>query len=238
MSVPRSKSAPHVRSDILNVNGRSSREQHRSPSPQLLRSKSVLGPRHELTSPAVEREDPFNLSNFFPSPLGLGERDDEWKWLQGETTRAERSPGYSTPLAEEDEWLPGTPPDVETHEKRLDEALTVEAIHREDKLGILTFGDFLASSGARDRYSDDPLMSPYSENDLTDDEALYHALAALRASRGLAMEREAINQLRGRFDDLFAAEATEGILEGLTDGGYSLLYGGIRGAMDFFDTKF
>lgn len=240
MSISRSKSTSHVYGDAIQYPH--SREQNRPPRAHLPRSKSVLGHR-ELTSPPVvrspsgEREDPFNLSNFFPSHLGLGERSDEWRWLQDEANRAERSPtrsGYTSPFAEEDEWMPPTPPDME----QLNGELAEEAIQREDKLGILTFGGFLASPHAGNKHSDDQLRSPYSEYDLTDDEALYHALSAQRVSRGRAMEREAANQLRCRFDELFAAEAAEGIMEGLVDGGYSLLYGGIRGAMDLFDTQF
>ncbi|KAH9837043.1 uncharacterized protein C8Q71DRAFT_756605 [Rhodofomes roseus] len=238
MFIPRSKSTPHVNGGA--INGPHTREQQRPSRPHLPRSKSVLA-HHDLTSPIVrspsgEREDPFSLFNFFPSSLGLGERDDGWKWLQDDAIRAERSPtrsGYSTPFAEEDEWLPTTPPDGELYAQPLDEELAEEAIQREDKFGILTFGDFLASRRAGNKYSDDQLMSPYSEYDLTDDEALYHALSALRASRGLAMEREGADQLSVRSDELFAAGATEGILEGLT-AGHSLLLG----AMDLFDRRF
>ena len=212
-------------------------------------------------SPTVEREDPFNLSNFFPSHFGFGERDEEWKWLQDETSHTERSParsGYSTPFAEDDAWLPPTPPDEEMHEESLDEELTEATIQKEDKLGILTFGGtsvyirkehllmmgwthaggFLASKRTGDKYSEDQLISPYSEYDLTDDEALYHALSALRTSRGLSTEPETTKQVRAQFDELFVTEAAESVLEGLNDGGYSLWHGGVRGAMDFFDTKF
>lgn len=105
-------------------------------------------------------------------------------------------------------------------------------------MGWTHAGGFLASKRASDKYSEDQLMSPYSEYDLTDDEALYHALSALRASRELSTEREATKQTRARFDELFVTEAAESVLEGLNDGGYSLWHGGIRGAMDFFDTKF
>lgn len=145
MPITRSKSTPHVSGGALN--GIHPHEPH-PPRPQLPRSRSVLGSHHrEVTSPtiayspSVEREDPFNLSNFFPS-LNFGERDDEWKWLQEETSHAERSParsGYSTPYAEEDAWLPRTPPE-EMRGELVDEALTEAAIQHEDKLGILTFG--------------------------------------------------------------------------------------------------
>lgn len=144
MSIPRSKSTPHVSGGVPNV--MHPHESRRLPRLHLPRSKSVLGPhRREATSPtvayspSVEREDPFNLSNFFP---GFGERDDEWKWLQEETSHRERSPtrsGYSTPYAEEDGWLLPTPPE-EMCGERLDEELTEAAIQHEDKLGILTFG--------------------------------------------------------------------------------------------------
>ncbi|KAH9937182.1 uncharacterized protein B0H18DRAFT_950124 [Fomitopsis serialis] len=240
MSISRSKSTTHIYGGA--IQGPHSREQNRPPRAHLSRSKSVLGHRELTSSPVVrspsgEREDPFNLSNFFPSHLGLG----EWGWLQDETNHIERSPtrsGYTTPFAEEDEWMPATPPDVETYNRPLNGELAEEAIQREDKLGILTFGDFLASPHAGNKHSNDQLVSPYSEYDLTDDEALYHALSAQRVSRGRATEREAGTQLRGGFDELFAAEAASGIMEGLADGGYSLLYGGIRGAMDLFDTQF
>ena len=105
-------------------------------------------------------------------------------------------------------------------------------------MGWTHAGGFLASKRAGDKYSEDQLISPYSEYDLTDDEALYHALSALRTSRGLSTEPETTKQVRAQFDELFVTEAAESVLEGLNDGGYSLWHGGVRGAMDFFDTKF
>ena len=146
MSIPRSKSTSHVVGGV--ANDTHTHQQQRSSRPHLPRSKSVLGShQREVTSPtvtyspSVEREDPFNLSNFFPSYLGFGERDDEWKWLQEESERSPARSGYSTPFVEEDTWMPPTPPEEEMYEESsLDDERTEAAIQKEDKLGILTFG--------------------------------------------------------------------------------------------------
>lgn len=153
MSVPRSRSAPHISSATLTKISAATAspepsESHYHVRPLLSRHQSAVvisGSSHHLVpayTPRVEREDPFSLSGFFPTNFAALEHpdaDQEWDWLRAtdededEDGGAFRS-GPVSPISEsDDEWPIHTP--CSLHDE---DALTGAAIKREDKLGILT----------------------------------------------------------------------------------------------------
>lgn len=149
MSVPRSRSVPHITLQTTNLSTASSSSQpaERHARPHLPRHRSAVAlssSSHHLVpvyTPRVEREDPFSLSGFFPAnfaALEHPEAEQEWDWLRvtddSDAGDDDHRSGRVSPISEsDDEWTVPTPcsPDVE-------DALTGDAIKREDKLGILT----------------------------------------------------------------------------------------------------
>lgn len=151
MSIPRSKSAPHVGpiqshpDPLAKVDNKPRIVRHSSAL--VVTSLATTSSRHGSgrQSPRVEREeDPFSLSGFFPSQLALSNKlhVGGWKWLRSEddddsTGEYEAFTGYVSPVSEEDdEWMPSTPIFHHQEEER-----TLEAIKQEDKLGILSLSE-------------------------------------------------------------------------------------------------
>lgn len=102
-------------------------------------STDLAGPsasaRSGYSTPRGERaEDPFSLGGFFPSQLpGNDGQAEEWTWLRELETDEE-----SDPTPPDDAWLAdGGLPTLDTTAD--DEA--GEVIRREDKLGVLSFGE-------------------------------------------------------------------------------------------------
>ncbi|KAI0361303.1 hypothetical protein OH77DRAFT_1516283 [Trametes cingulata] len=219
MSIPRSQSVPHVSSLRIttDVPRASQRDSARPKLPRHRSAVAVAGssqPLASLYTPRSEREDPFSLGGFFPANLGAFENspeEHEWDWLHASDDRAVlRSParsGLVSPISEDDEWDIPTPCSAFAD---AGDALTRDAIKREDKLGILALsgksrlrllafvmdgklnadmilGDpadkLTLPSHGDELYVEDRLLSPYTQpGDPLDDEAVYDALRALRTA--------------------------------------------------------
>jgi len=177
----RSKSTPHLTISLI-----ASDDSAVEPKPpaSLRKQKSFIfdhtfTPKHHGSSPItgtplLEREDPFNLSGFFPGPLTAG-TDQQWNWL-----RAQESD--SSDEEDESEIDPSMP-----HTPILADADLL--IRSEDKMGILTLSNLLETMktdgiGAEMQLN---LMSPYDEDDdvLDSADSLYDTFKARR----LASER-------------------------------------------------
>lgn len=152
-------------------------------------------------------DDPFSLAGFFPASLaGVSEYERtthmEWDWLHYEVDDQEgvvgkrqhalehvptptRS-GYASPTSsEEEEWaMPATPPLTATRPMfdRGEDEVCGETIRREDKLGILSLPNPFVLAESSDVLAQGPLLSPYSEDNPCDSDALYNALCALRTA--------------------------------------------------------
>ncbi|KAH9944134.1 uncharacterized protein BXZ73DRAFT_87095 [Epithele typhae] len=149
-------------------------------------------------TPHIEREDPFSLAGFFPSPfyapaLEAAPRAHEWDWLRASTddddVPIEYLSGRVSPISSDDDWSVHTPSphDLEDAFSRVND-FEEETIKREDKLGVLEFSSdtlFLASRRP-EPYVDDRLLSPYTQpGDPLDADAVYDALRALRTAHSL-----------------------------------------------------
>ncbi|KZT05873.1 uncharacterized protein LAESUDRAFT_759773 [Laetiporus sulphureus 93-53] len=236
MSISRSKSALLVSSSAA-LPGSS----HIYPArPLPLRRTRSAGAHHtplHVTSPyspRTEREDPFNLTSFFPSQLCFaeGSQEQQWKWLQdcdgdSDSECAEHS-RVSSPIAEE--FLPPTPPDTSLI-GAADEA-TADIIKHEDKLGILALGEFMPSGAANDPSLGEQLLSPYAEDGPTDDDGLYYVLCGLRKRQASLLHKR--EKPLVTFDQLFAPR-TDGDVELLDGDRGSLVYRGMWRALEFFD---
>lgn len=82
-------------------------------------------------TPALEREDPFSLGGFFPSPLTTG-ADQQWNWLRAE----EGDDSNDDDESEIDPSMPHTP--ILANADLL--------IQNEDKMGILTLCELMRGS--------------------------------------------------------------------------------------------
>ncbi|KAI0800973.1 hypothetical protein C8Q74DRAFT_458764 [Fomes fomentarius] len=226
MSVPRSRSVPHISSlqtTKLHPDPSSSSpsDRDRHARPQLSRHRSAVtisSSAHHLApiyTPRVEREDPFSLSGFFPANLNFAalehpETEQEWDWLRAsdhseadESEQLEFRSGRVSPISEsDDEWNIPTPcsPEVE-------DALTGDAIKREDKLGILKLSNTLFMPPRGDElYVEDRLLSPYTQaGDPLDTDAVYDALRALRTAHSLPYASPVKNE-SAALHELFSPE--------------------------------
>ncbi|CCL98298.1 uncharacterized protein FIBRA_00292 [Fibroporia radiculosa] len=229
MSIAHSKSASSL----------PSLSQPKTPRPALprVRSAIVQSPSSPVSVYALRgdrNEDPFSLSDFFPSDLMGSEHDRgrEWAWLQ--TRRIHRDEELSDDLpspADETEWLPPTPPSLVAGDFTDDE--TRECIRREDKLGILTLGHPLAIKYMDSVLQSDHMLSPYAEDGPTDYEGLYRSLSALReATHGTPRVSEVKN---ASVAELFCPRAEYDEVGHGVQG--SLVYRGLWRAFELLDTQ-
>ncbi|KAK7694920.1 hypothetical protein QCA50_002108 [Cerrena zonata] len=120
MSIPRSKSAPHVPDSAVKTkkDGQTKPKLPRHASAITLGSSTFTSPHaYPYHSPREHEpeEDPFSLAGFFPNGLGLAQkwRDNAWKWLrdtdEDETEEDVILPRTMSPVSEDEEWLPRTP---------------------------------------------------------------------------------------------------------------------------------
>jgi hypothetical protein len=153
-------------------------------------SSPVLSPISRL-----ERDDPFNLTSFFPTSR-ISEEEERWSWLRTE----DEHEITEEPIADENSYENKT---------------AGEVIKSEDKLGVLSLSQLFfwydvgrslkmlsdtlfAARGHEDLPMDDRLLSPYSDEDVVDVESLYLALHQRRrrdAQRGVADAKPAIGGL-------------------------------------------
>ncbi|KAH9947928.1 hypothetical protein B0H21DRAFT_296689 [Amylocystis lapponica] len=195
MSIPRSKSAATVHSWTTS----SQHSTHVHPSrPELPRSRSAIAPTPWSSGSSNLRrtekvEDPFSLSDFFPAHVYIqGKEEPDWNWVREpeEDVDEELDDRSGLSLVVEQEHDPKRPSALD--------AGVGDVIRQEDKLGILSLSAprFLVSVH---------LLSPYSEGDLTDDEALYSSMRAHRRTHGLP--HTVLSEDRpSSLDGLFCAE--------------------------------
>ncbi|KAL1748523.1 hypothetical protein HDZ31DRAFT_60260 [Schizophyllum fasciatum] len=122
-------------------------------------------------TPKIERENPFNCADFFPR---RADEHEEWNWLQEEEEETQE--------VEEEVPYPGG--------RAMDEKAIKDTIAMEDKLGILALGDMLFDSKSRAEQlplatapEESRLVSPYTDDEPVDHEALYQSLCARREAR-------------------------------------------------------
>ncbi|TFK36817.1 hypothetical protein BDQ12DRAFT_226172 [Crucibulum laeve] len=163
MSISRSKSAPHT---IVSM---TPSRLARSGSHQYLPGENWgQSSRGTKVTTRRERGDPFSLLGFFPVSLTGIESEDEWQWLREEERRDEKYEG-------------GTSRSQSIFGEK-DEKGTGEAIKGEDKLGVLSLGEYTMVFG-QVAGDDERLMSPYWE-EAVDEESLYLGLCARRKRHG------------------------------------------------------
>lgn len=202
MSLPRSKSTPLVYTPTTASIHDTPVRRHR---PELLRARSVIAPTassywSSVYSLRAEKvENPFHLSDFFPARLGTDAQDWDWLREQAEDRDLDDPPTAAGNFITEEQRTRYSP-------SRQDGGRGVgDVINSEDKLGILSFSaprflttssscvthlrklsdNLFASSEDDTRVVDDQMFSAYAEGDLTDDEALYSSICALRAAHNL-----------------------------------------------------
>ncbi|KAG7099174.1 hypothetical protein E1B28_001045 [Marasmius oreades] len=190
-TLPRSKSAPQPLPALSACASTNVHSLPRSASHQTIQPKAKSAPmgavrptNRALHSPRIEREQPFNLAGFFPTGT-LGEMQNEassWWLREGD----EESEGQS--------WCPAVAEaGTEGMVGQISDEMTRAAIKNEDKMGILSFGNFFAR---KDDGRQERLLSPYSDDEPVDHESLYLSLCARRRAQG-------IESVEGRFGELF-----------------------------------
>ncbi|KIM75372.1 hypothetical protein PILCRDRAFT_827281 [Piloderma croceum F 1598] len=166
MPIKRSQSAPQpIKSLFTTPNPRAAT--FRGPQTSLPRSKSYLvdqsATNSPLSTPWIEREDPFNLGGFFPaSPRAAPEEEEQWKWLRKEEDEDDKeSVSFS----------------VDSAIEQLEDASAEETIKSEDKFGVLSLNTMFTITESE---ADDRLFSPYAEEEAIDNDSLYLSLRARR----------------------------------------------------------
>ncbi|KAK1229683.1 hypothetical protein PQX77_007245 [Marasmius sp. AFHP31] len=146
-TIPRSKSAPQPLPALRSF-ATTPAHLPRSASHQTIQPKAKsastgsLRPIHRgVVSPRTEREDPFNLTGFYPtgSMGGTSHGDASW-WLP--ETEEEGEKHEETPVnTEERTWsFGGEDAGPNRTAGQMSDEMTREAITSEDKMGILSFG--------------------------------------------------------------------------------------------------
>jgi hypothetical protein len=146
MPIPRSKSAPQPIASALDGKHKLSLTTTDYPGESsVVRSKSFVASAPLVPvypSSALERDDPFSLSTFFPSPLQRGKSvtgSGEWRWLRGghdgDRDVLMGSDAEDLPSSSSDGMrsVPPTPGGI-----MFGEDLTGESIKDEDKIGVLS----------------------------------------------------------------------------------------------------
>ncbi|KAF9270185.1 hypothetical protein L218DRAFT_1071659 [Marasmius fiardii PR-910] len=194
-TLPRSKSAPQplpVLSVLASAHvtplPRSASHQTIQPKARSSSSVETMRPiNRAMHSPRIEREQPFNLTGFFPTGT-LNEKKNErssWWLREGEEQDEEgEDQSWTTAAAES-----GT----EGMVGQISDEMTRAAIKNEDKMGILSFGNFFAR---KDDGRHECLLSPYSDDEPVDHESLYLSLCSRRKAQG-------IETSDGRFGEIF-----------------------------------
>ena len=153
MPIPRSKSAPQPISFSYGGQNQSYTNPSKGKGPIRSQSSSSLVPVHSLYhSRNIEREDPFNLSTFFPSQLGgQDKRENEWHWLREDVRNASL---YGDTDEEDVDDVFSTPSGI-----MLGDDIASQSINGEDKLGVLSLCTFLPKCDYRDRRADIALQT-------------------------------------------------------------------------------
>ncbi|KDQ63510.1 hypothetical protein JAAARDRAFT_53716 [Jaapia argillacea MUCL 33604] len=203
MSIPRSKSAPqfvaHQRLELhTHIHGTRTPPHAGRRTLGIQDHRSLTAAHSPIHSPAATPrvEDPFNLGGFFPSHIGIVEEEQEWSWLryseEGGGFQAQREdvhPMFSPPVSEGEPSLPATPQSEPLTPQELEEEAR-KTIEGEDKFGVLSIHNPFHITDARPEsyFPDLSLLSPYTDDDPVDDDALYNVLCALRRSHTLPKE--------------------------------------------------
>jgi hypothetical protein len=139
MPIKRSQSAPQpIESLFITPNPRAAT--FRGPQTSLPRSKSYLvdqsATNSPLSTPWIEREDPFSLGGFFPaSPRAAPEEEEQWKWLRKEEDEdASNDDKESVSSFFVD--------DSDSATEQLENESAEETIKSEDKFGVLSLSMF------------------------------------------------------------------------------------------------
>jgi hypothetical protein len=142
MPIKRSQSAPQpIKTLFTTPNPRAAT--FRGPQTSLPRSKSYLvdhsATNSPLSTPWVEREDPFSLGGFFPaSHRAAPEEEEQWKWLRIEEDEdASRDDKESVSSFSVD--------DRNSAIEQLEDESAEETIKSEDKFGLLSLSMFTVS---------------------------------------------------------------------------------------------
>ncbi|OCH94784.1 hypothetical protein OBBRIDRAFT_722179 [Obba rivulosa] len=246
MAFTRSKSASHVYNDSYSPSdltplasssttpypSQGSRGRLARPGSSIELTSVRLDSRRSTTPYALRTErpeSPFNLDGFFPSHVGVpgGNRDGSWDWLHGSETTYEHAAPTSPSSENDDEW-PRTP------RTELDEGATRDLIRREDKLGVLSLDGVLATlPGSGGSYSDGRLLSPYSEENVTSDDALYDCWRQRRLLHSY-VPRTGDGSKPVPLGTLFSpTQAEDESEEPDADGWDAAIFRGVRRVMDF-----
>lgn len=141
MPIKRSQSAPHPIHALALTNKPARASTSKEPQAILPRSKSYLvehsATDSPISTPWVEREDPFSLGGFFPaSSRAAPEEGDQWKWLRrddDDEAQDEKASTSSFSVDEDDSVL-----------GELEDELAGEAIKTEDKFGVLSLSTYVS----------------------------------------------------------------------------------------------
>ncbi|OBZ78792.1 hypothetical protein A0H81_00850 [Grifola frondosa] len=221
MPIPRSKSVPHVAFESTYHAHLSNDETYEHPKLPRHRSAITITPHFPAVyTPRTENvEDPFSLAGFFPANFNGRERQHQHS-------------GYTSPISEEEE--DSSVPTPDPFPAGTDDGGTGDAIKREDKLGVLALNTLLLPSiRLEDLHADHRLLSPYSEHgDPLDDEALYHALCALREAHSHPLSAD-LSEESAALDELFCPWKESDDKDVEFDGWEALVFRGVSRIMDF-----